>query len=66
MNHNSVYSSMVRSGRTTYFIDVKEGKNGKRYVSIPETCLYQLRGICMPQRVPVKLTRQFCLDEVLL
>lgn len=30
---------MVRSGRTTYFIDVKEGKTGKRYLSISENRL---------------------------
>ena len=39
MSQNAVYSSMVRSGRTTYFIDVKEGKNGKRYLSISENHL---------------------------
>ena len=28
---------MLRAGRTTFFIDVKEAKNGKRYFSITET-----------------------------
>jgi len=28
---------MVRAGRTTYFIDVKEAKNGSRYLSICES-----------------------------
>jgi hypothetical protein len=28
---------MVRSGRTTYFIDVKEAKNGNKYLSITES-----------------------------
>jgi hypothetical protein len=28
---------MVRSGRTTYFIDVKEAKNGNKYLSICES-----------------------------
>ena len=36
-NNNSVYSTMVRSGRTTYFIDVKEAKNGNKYLSITES-----------------------------
>jgi len=36
---NAVYSSMVRAGRTTYFVDVKEAKNGKRYMSISENRL---------------------------
>jgi len=30
---------MVRAGRTTYFVDVKEAKNGKRYMSISENRL---------------------------
>ncbi len=34
---NAVYSTMVRSGRTTYFIDVREAKNGNKYISISET-----------------------------
>lgn len=38
-NNNAVYSSMVRAGKTTYFIDVKEAKNGKRYLAITETRL---------------------------
>jgi hypothetical protein len=28
---------MVRAGRTTYFIDVKEAKNGTKYLSICES-----------------------------
>ena len=32
----ALFSSMVRSGRTTYFVDVKEAKNGTRYLSITE------------------------------
>lgn len=36
-NDNAVYSTMVRSGRTTYFIDVKEAKNGNKYLSITES-----------------------------
>ena len=34
---NVLYSTMVRAGRTTYFIDVKEAKNGSRYLSICES-----------------------------
>jgi len=34
---NVIYSTMVRAGRTTYFIDVKEAKNGSRYLSICES-----------------------------
>lgn len=32
-----VYSTMVRAGRTTYFVDVREAKNGNRYLSIAES-----------------------------
>lgn len=30
---------MVRAGRTTYFIDVREAKNGKRFISLSENKL---------------------------
>ena len=36
-NNNALYSTMVRSGRTTYFVDVKEAKNGNKYLSICES-----------------------------
>jgi hypothetical protein len=35
--NDAVYSTMVRAGRTTYFVDVREAKNGKRFLSISET-----------------------------
>ena len=37
MDNNAIYSTMIRSGRTTFFIDVKEAKNGAKYISITET-----------------------------
>jgi hypothetical protein len=37
MNNNSIYSTMVRAGRTTFFIDIREAKNGAKYLSISET-----------------------------
>lgn len=33
----AIYSTMVRSGKTTYFVDVKEAKNGNKYLMISET-----------------------------
>jgi hypothetical protein len=39
MKNDSLFSSMVRSGRTTYFIDVKEAKNGRKFISITESTL---------------------------
>jgi hypothetical protein len=36
---DAVFSSMVRSGRTTYFVDVREAKTGKKYLSISENHL---------------------------
>ncbi len=33
---NALFSTMVRSGRTTYFIDLKEAKNGNKYLSLSE------------------------------
>ena len=37
--NNAVYSTMVRSGKTTYFVDVREAKNGNKYISISENRL---------------------------
>lgn len=39
VNNNSIYSTMVRSGKTTYFVDVREAKNGNKYLSICESKL---------------------------
>ncbi len=36
-NNGALYSTMVRSGRTTYFVDVREAKNGAKYISISES-----------------------------
>ena len=36
-NNSALYSTMVRSGRTTYFVDLKEAKNGNKYLSITES-----------------------------
>lgn len=38
-NNSSLYSTMVRSGKTTYFVDIKEAKNGNKYLSISENRL---------------------------
>ena len=34
---NAIYSTMVRSGKTVYFVDVREAKNGSRYLHISES-----------------------------
>jgi hypothetical protein len=31
-----LYSSMIRSGRTTYFVDVREAKNGSKFIAVSE------------------------------
>ena len=36
-NSNGLYSTVVKSGRNTYFVDVKEAKNGNKYLAIPES-----------------------------
>jgi hypothetical protein len=33
---NAIYSTMIRSGNTTYFVDAKEAKNGKKYLVVTE------------------------------
>jgi hypothetical protein len=35
----TMYSTMVRAGKTTYFVDVKEAKNGRKFISISENRL---------------------------
>lgn len=35
-NNSAVYSTMIRAGKTTFFIDIREAKNGKKYLSISE------------------------------
>jgi hypothetical protein len=36
-NTAALYTTMVKSGRTTYFVDVREAKNGNKYISIAES-----------------------------
>ena len=38
-NNNTIYSTMMRSGKTTYFVDVKETRKGRKYLQISETKL---------------------------
>ncbi|MBI4418601.1 MAG: DUF3276 family protein [Ignavibacteriales bacterium] len=38
-NNNALFSTMVRSGRTTYFVDVREAKNGNKFLAISESRL---------------------------
>lgn len=34
---NDLFSKMVKAGKNTYFVDVKEAKNGNKYLAITET-----------------------------
>ncbi|MBI1805082.1 MAG: DUF3276 family protein [Ignavibacteriae bacterium] len=36
-DQDAIYSTMIKAGKTSYFIDVKEAKNGNKYLSISET-----------------------------
>ena len=36
-NQEAIYSTMIKAGKTNYFVDVKEAKNGNKYLSISET-----------------------------
>jgi hypothetical protein len=38
-NSEAIYSTMVKAGRTTYFVDVKEAKNGSKFIAISESKL---------------------------
>ncbi len=37
MENNSLYTTMLRAGKTTYFVDLKTAKNGNKYLSICES-----------------------------
>ena len=37
MENSAIFSTIVRAGRTTYFVDVREAKNGKKFLSISES-----------------------------
>ncbi len=42
--NNAIYSTMVRAGRTTYFVDLREAKNGNKYLSISENKISNEKG----------------------
>jgi hypothetical protein len=33
----AIYSKAIKAGKSCYFVDVKEAKNGNKYLSITET-----------------------------
>jgi hypothetical protein len=35
--NSSTFSKMIKAGRNTYFVDVKEAKNGNKYLAITES-----------------------------
>ncbi len=49
---NSLFSTMIRAGRTTYFVDVREAKNGSKYLSISEN---KITGDQKKERVTVRV-----------
>jgi hypothetical protein len=36
-NSNASFSKTVKAGRTTFFVDIREAKNGNQYLSITES-----------------------------
>ncbi len=37
--NNALYSTQVRAGRTTFFVDLKEARNGNKFLAISENKL---------------------------
>ncbi len=37
MTNNAIFSTLVRAGRPSYFIDVREAKNGSKFLCISQT-----------------------------
>lgn len=50
--NSAIYSTMVRAGRTTYFVDVREAKNGSKFISISEN---RIDGEDKRQRTTVRI-----------
>lgn len=50
--NDALYTTMVRSGRTTFFVDVKEAKNGNKYLSI---CESKINGEQKKERITVRV-----------
>ncbi|MEX0736161.1 MAG: DUF3276 family protein, partial [Bacteroidota bacterium] len=48
----ALYTTMVRSGRTTFYVDVKEAKNGSKYLSI---CESKVNGEQKKERITVRV-----------
>ena len=68
MPSSSISSTMIRSGRVTFFIDVKEAKTGAKYISISEhridaECVNALHvksaGICVTKLVDITFKTEF-------
>ena len=36
-NDNGLYSTVIKSGKNTYFVDIKEAKNGNKHLAITES-----------------------------
>jgi len=58
-NTNAICTTMVRAGRTTYFVDVKEAKNGHKYLSISESQMNGEERKRMTVRVFAEAIEQF-------
>jgi len=58
-NTNAIFTTMVRAGRTTYFVDVKEAKNGHKYLSISESQMNGEERKRMTVRVFAEAIEQF-------
>jgi len=39
MSNDPIYSTKIRAGKTTFFVDVREAKNGTEYLAITESRL---------------------------
>lgn len=60
-----LYSTMIRSGRTTFFVDVREAKNGSKFISISENKINGDERKRVTVRVFAESVGEFCkaIDE---
>jgi hypothetical protein len=58
---NSLFSTMIKAGKTTYFVDVQVTRENKKYISITQTSFYDEK----PQRATVRVFGEAATDQLL-
>jgi uncharacterized protein (DUF4415 family) len=57
--NNAIYSTMVRAGRTTYFIDTREASTGRKYITITQSKIANQTKTTVKLRIDTDAIEQF-------